>query len=97
MTLVKRLRADELIQVLTENWQTTSLIALQIVIRPESLARDTVRAGGGGRGRTSLVAETIRHLVGCGDVEMRKGSQGKREYRLTPKGVIRKQQLNKQR
>ena len=85
---------NQIYSVLTNNWQTSSIIASQIVFAPDAVARTKANYANGIYGKRTtanapdsgikagLVARSLSTLCRTGKVEKRKMNNAKTEYRL---------------
>lgn len=77
----------EILGVLTDKWQTSRLISLQVKVPPDAIARESKRRDveNGSRSLTSakvtLVCNALRSMRRSGSLEWRKNSEGRYEYR----------------
>jgi hypothetical protein len=80
---------EQVKNVLTDKWQTAALLACQVNVQPDAIAR--VRANKAARhgylgtveaSKTDLVARSLNILVASGFAEKQKISNCKNEYRL---------------
>ena len=69
---------NSILNVLTNEWQTTPIISCQVAIPPEAIAR-AKKIGGS---KSELLSQKLRDLVRSGKVEKRKISYARNEYRL---------------
>ena len=83
---------EELLKVLTNNWQTTRLISSQLVFPPDAIARSVANHREGvwqrnknmstGTARAHAAARALSNAVKKGYVEKRQVTGNKNEYRL---------------
>ena len=79
----------QLLPILNSRWQTAALLRCQVVIAPDAANRVALRQRDGGRFKrkrnltdeTWLVSATLSSMFLTGQVERRKNSQGRFEYR----------------
>jgi hypothetical protein len=81
--------SESVMNAMTDNWQTTAIIAAQLVIPPDAIRRTMInQATWGGKGvteagvKTRFVGQAIFSLVKKGRIESRKINANKFEYRL---------------
>jgi DNA-binding HxlR family transcriptional regulator len=79
---------DSILKVLTNDWQTTSIISCQVSIPPDAIARAT-RIGSS---KSELISQKLRDLVRSGKVEKRKITNTRNEYRLAQEPTNKKGQ-----
>ena len=70
-----------------DKWQTTAMIASQIAFPPDAIARMVMNSEGStaAGAKSHIVARALSTLVRYGEVETRKISDAKSEYRLAAK------------
>lgn len=80
---------ENVLSVITSEWQSASIIACQIVLPPDAVNRRTLNRkmiDGSGRDRgskTDLVHQRLKNLFQKGAIEKRKIDGWRNEYRLS--------------
>lgn len=78
--------SSEVIKVLTNEWQSTAVIACQVDVQPDAIARRRRRTNTpDGCVKTEILAGVLFEIAKKGRAEKRKVGSTKNEYRLVQK------------